>query len=72
VGWFGIPTTSRAIIDSNPLIMSIWVWENAAERWVLDSRLLPDSIRVVITIRRGQGFFVVALTATTLTVQVVE
>ncbi|MCZ6706622.1 MAG: hypothetical protein O7A71_01565, partial [Chloroflexi bacterium] len=72
VGWFGIPTTSRAIIDSNPLITSIWVWENADERWVLDSRLLPNSLRVVITITRGQGFFVVALAPTTLTVQVVE
>jgi len=70
IGWFGLPTTTRAILDSNPRIVRIWVWKVSTQSWLIDSDELPDGLRAVIVIERGQGLFIVSSRATTLEVTV--
>ena len=70
IGWFGLPTTTRAILDSNPRILRIWVWISTAQSWLVDSNELPDGLRTTIVIERGQGLFIVSSRATTLEVTV--
>ncbi len=70
IGWFGVPTTSRAILDANARIITIWAWDHASESWLVDSRFLPNSLRVTIAITRGRGFFVVTSAPTSLDVLV--
>jgi len=68
VGWFGVPTTSRAIIESNARIIAIWFWDDGDQAWLLDSPNLPEVLRVFIRISRGDGFFVDSTSVTFLEV----
>ena len=68
VGWFGVPTTARDIIASNSHIIAVWFWDTGDQIWLLDSRDLPNALRIVIHILRGDGFFVVATSRTLLDV----
>ena len=67
VGWFGTPTGSGAIIDGNPAIVRIWVWDQV-NGWRVDSRDLPPRLRADIAIVRGDAFWVVTSAATDLVV----
>ena len=67
VGWFGLPTTARAIIDGNPDIETIWIW-NQADGWRVDSRALPTALRADIAIVRGDAFWLRASADTQLAV----
>ena len=67
VGWFGAPTTARAIIDGNPDIGRIWIWDQV-NGWRGDSRALPSGLRRDIPIARGDGFWLFASEPTTLNV----
>ena len=72
VGWFGLPTTTRAIIESNSRILRVWVWVSTSQSWLLDSDELPDGLRTTIPIERGDGLFIVSSRNTTLEVTVAE
>ncbi len=67
VGWFGAPTTARAILDGNPDIVRIWIWDQV-DGWRGDSPKLPPGLRRDIPIARGDGFWVVAAADTDLVV----
>ena len=70
VGWFGEPTTSHALIESNRFILRIWGWDSVLVRWVVDDPLLPSGLRSNFTITRGRGFFVVTSAPTELEVPI--
>ena len=55
VGWFGVDTTSTAILAGNTDLTTVWVF--AASAWSSDSTLLPDGLRSAIAITRGDGLF---------------
>ena len=67
VGWFGAPTSARALIDAHPAIARIWAWDRL-RGWRVDSRELPPRLRADIPIARGDGFWVVATAGATLVV----
>ena len=67
IGWFGAPTTARAIIDGNPALTRIWIWDQV-NSWRGDSRALPSGLRRDIPIVRGDGFWLFASEPTTLNV----
>ncbi len=66
IGWFGVDTTSTAILAGNAELTAVWVF--AAGAWSSDSALLPDGLRTALLISRGTGVFIVAAAATDLTV----
>ena len=66
IGWFGLDTTSTAILDGNADLTTVWVF--AAGAWESDSTLLPDALRPSIAITRGMGLFIVTSAATDLMV----
>ncbi len=70
IGWFGIATTSRDLLAENPIIQLIWAWDQPSASWLLDSRGLPEILRVTIPITRGRGYFVLASADTTIHVPV--
>lgn len=63
-GWFGGPTTSRAILASAPLLDRIWAFDPSDDTWVVDGRELPPNLRHLIPVDRGSGLFLVARAAT--------
>ena len=67
IGWFGAPTTARAILDGNPALTRIWIWDQV-NGWRGDSRALPSGLRRDIPIARGAGIWVVAAADTQLVV----
>ncbi len=67
VGWFGAPTTARAILDGNPGLTLIWTWDQS-HGWRVESRALPAGLRPDIPIARGDGLYVFASEPTTLNV----
>ena len=67
IGWFGAPTTARAILDGNPDIVRIWIWDQV-DGWRGDSPKLPPGLRRDIPIARGAGIWVVAAADTDLVV----
>ena len=67
VGWFGAPTTARAILDGNPALTRIWIWDQS-NGWRGDSRAFPPGLRRDIPIARGDGFWLFASEPTTLNV----
>ena len=62
MGWFGAPTTARAILDGNPALTRLWTWDQV-NGWRGDSRALPPGLRRDIPIARGDGLWVVAVRA---------
>lgn len=68
VGWTGSPTTSAAILSANSDIDRIFYFDVVSGSYLADSTVLPSSLRVLIEIERGDSFFVVASTATTIAV----
>ena len=67
VGWFGTPTSTHAIMEGNPAILRIWVWDRV-HGWRLDSPDLPPRLRADVPIARGDAFWVVASADTDLVV----
>ena len=67
VGWFGTPTSTGAIIESNSEIIRIWIWDRV-NGWRADGRDLPAGLRRDIPIARGDAFWVVASADTDLVV----
>ena len=67
IGWFGAPTTARAILDGNPDIGRIWIWDQV-NGWRGDSPKLPPGLRRDIPIARGDGFWLFASADTELVV----
>ena len=59
VGWFGADTTSTEILTAHPFITSIWWYNPATSRWVLDSATAPAFLRTTIPVSRGTGLFVI-------------
>ena len=66
IGWFGLDTTSTAILAGNADLTIVWVF--VAGAWSSDSALLPEGLRSAIAITRGTGLFIVATAATDLMV----
>ena len=63
MGWTGLDTTSKAILDGNADLMTVWVF--GGEAWDFDSTRLP---RPSLAVTAGTGLFIVASTATDLMV----
>ena len=63
MGWAGLDTTSKAILDGNADLMTVWVF--GGEAWDFDSTRLP---RPSLAVTAGTGLFIVASTATDLMV----
>ena len=57
-GWFGASVTSSYLLDEYEVIVAVWYLD--AEGWVLDSRELPDFLRVDILIDLGTGILIIA------------
>lgn len=66
VGWFGVPTSSATILANNAGIESVFRFE--AGVFQSDSAGLPDALRAPFNVDRGDGLFLSAPAATTLTV----
>ena len=64
IGWTGAPTTSTALIDADPAIDAIWVWDG--RQWVGDARALPATLRPTLSIRPGDGLFIITSAETVL------
>ena len=57
-GWFGADVTSTYLLDEYDEIIAIWFLD--AEGWILDSRDLPDFLRISIFIDLGAGILIIA------------
>ena len=68
LGWVGAPTTSATLLDADPAITAIWVWDAAAQRWVGDARGLPTALRRTLEVTQREGLFVITAAATTIEV----
>lgn len=66
LGWLGRPTASGAILAANPQLHSLWTYDTASRVWIGDGAALASASRTPFTIRRGDGLFVWARTATQL------
>ena len=55
MGWTGLDTTSKAILDGNADLMTVWVF--GGEAWDFDSTRLP---RPSLAVTAGTGLFIVA------------
>ena len=58
IGW-GAATTSAALLEANPAIPAIWIWDAAGQQWLGDSRSLPALLRSRNTVSGGDGLFVI-------------
>jgi hypothetical protein len=66
IGWTGADMTAADFLAANPDVQTIFVWVDGA--WVSDSTILPEPLRVAITITRGSAMFVVTDVATVIQV----
>ena len=66
IGWLGRPAASGAILGTNPQLHSLWTYDAASRVWIGDGAALTPASRTPFTVRRGDGLFVWARTATQL------
>ena len=72
VGWYGGPTTSRAILASAPDLEVVWAFDPANHTWLADARAVPPGIRHQFPVSHGSGLFVSARTATQIRVPLIH
>ena len=72
VGWYGGPTSSRAILASAPHLESVWAFDSANQTWLSDVRVLPPRLRDEFAVGLGSGLFVRARAATQIRVPLIH